>query len=429
MNCEDCQNKFSEFLDDKLHESQRLALEQHISGCADCRRELQMWRRALEALARLPRRAAPDGFASRIVERIGAEAPPRRRRVLRFVPQAVAAAALVLVTVALTLHFGARERAQETAVPRVAMLHQKAEATEAETKAVELKKTEGRVATGALSVATEKHLRRVQPGARRNAAFGYAGDETERRGKPELGAEAEGAREKGMAGAGAPSKEMARASAGLLEQLKQEERRPAAVFSQIAGATDKKALPLEPPQQILTIASEEPMTTLRRAVRAANENGVSVRLVVAMEDVERPSEMELALKVPVNQYGPLLRAITRLAPPQQQRLSNTAVARGEFFQDRLDEYNAYVRRLPVTKKRGGMAVFAPQDADRLVHRDRARKAAEEEVQPAPMRLAREHPAGGRAGPEPVREVNLLIRLVQLRKQPEREPEKGKEPGK
>lgn len=50
MNCKECQKSIHQYLDDEL-EPQRLAeIEAHLAKCHNCSREVENWRRCLDAL-------------------------------------------------------------------------------------------------------------------------------------------------------------------------------------------------------------------------------------------------------------------------------------------------------------------------------------------------------------------------------------------
>jgi anti-sigma factor RsiW len=60
---------FSSYLEGDLPEAERLALEQHLGTCAQCRAELEAFRRTVGGLGAL-RRPAPELFLPRIQRQI-----------------------------------------------------------------------------------------------------------------------------------------------------------------------------------------------------------------------------------------------------------------------------------------------------------------------------------------------------------------------
>ena len=68
MNCADSRDSFSAYLDDALPPGERVALEGHLAGCGECRRELERFRQTLTLLHRVERPRAPAGFVDRVLE-------------------------------------------------------------------------------------------------------------------------------------------------------------------------------------------------------------------------------------------------------------------------------------------------------------------------------------------------------------------------
>jgi anti-sigma factor RsiW len=58
-------DRFSEYLDGELTNAERATVEAHLAQCAECRRELEAWRRMVGAVGELPAEPAPAGFAAR----------------------------------------------------------------------------------------------------------------------------------------------------------------------------------------------------------------------------------------------------------------------------------------------------------------------------------------------------------------------------
>lgn len=111
MTCHDARELFSALLDDALHASERAALDTHLAGCAECRRELERFRGTVALLHAVEPARAPAGFVDRVLA--AARPAPWHRRLARavFLPWPVKlpleAAAIVLVGAAVALVFRA----------------------------------------------------------------------------------------------------------------------------------------------------------------------------------------------------------------------------------------------------------------------------------------------------------------------------------
>jgi len=96
-------DRLSDYLDGELPEAERIALEQHLAACADCRTTMAGLRRVVH-LAREASTVAPGDLWPGIAARIGASTSPvrsldahrARRRVAFTLPQLAAAAALLV---------------------------------------------------------------------------------------------------------------------------------------------------------------------------------------------------------------------------------------------------------------------------------------------------------------------------------------------
>lgn len=67
----------SAFVDNALNEDERTLFEEHLAGCADCRREVDEFRALKIRMAEAPRRSMPPALRSRIARRAR---PPAWRR-------------------------------------------------------------------------------------------------------------------------------------------------------------------------------------------------------------------------------------------------------------------------------------------------------------------------------------------------------------
>jgi len=100
VTCHEARELFSAFVDDELDPRERSALDAHLVGCADCRRELDRFGRTVSLVQALPPERAPAGFVDRVVTR--ARPAPWPVRLVRglFVPWTklpLEAAAILLV--------------------------------------------------------------------------------------------------------------------------------------------------------------------------------------------------------------------------------------------------------------------------------------------------------------------------------------------
>ncbi len=105
MNCRECQNNLSDYLDDRLDQARRDHIDAHRRECAECERAYRLVRRTAEVLAAEGVAEPPDDLAARAA-RAALTAEPRGARSFfeRWIPvawptAAVAAAAAILLLV------------------------------------------------------------------------------------------------------------------------------------------------------------------------------------------------------------------------------------------------------------------------------------------------------------------------------------------
>ena len=70
MTCDETRELLSALLDEALDTGERAAVEAHLAGCPDCRRELDGLRATRGLLARVERARAPVGFVDRVMTRV-----------------------------------------------------------------------------------------------------------------------------------------------------------------------------------------------------------------------------------------------------------------------------------------------------------------------------------------------------------------------
>ena len=79
MSCHDARERLSELIDDALDPGTRAAVDAHVSGCPECRRELDRLERTVVLLRAVEPVRAPVGFVDRVVA--AAKPVPWYRRV------------------------------------------------------------------------------------------------------------------------------------------------------------------------------------------------------------------------------------------------------------------------------------------------------------------------------------------------------------
>jgi hypothetical protein len=185
-----------------------------------------------------------------------------------------------------------------------------------------------------------------------------------------------------------------------------EQRRGRLVFEQMAPGDEPALRAEEQPDQILTVEAERPLEVAQRAVRLANDNGLRANLALAWSE-RAEEEVQLELSVPPGRYEDFLFQVSRIAPPENQRFSNTAAAEHDsYFRDLERRYRGAQRVAGRLREQAGEREEKAPEADiqgaaafeeaRILH-DRVLQ------RPAEMQqLEREHRA---------RAVRLLIRLV------------------
>jgi len=99
MDCAEVREEFSALLDGELTPEARVAIEAHLSECAECLRELDRFKRVDAAYRALPQHRAPADFEQRVAGALRPKAIRLRRPALRHrrVWPLLAAAAMVLV--------------------------------------------------------------------------------------------------------------------------------------------------------------------------------------------------------------------------------------------------------------------------------------------------------------------------------------------
>ncbi len=370
--CTHFRERFSEYLDGLLTHGELAEVDAHLADCPDCRRELERWRATLQAVGGLPRRAAPEGFRGRVMARLpleaapgGQPAPPQRRdrpRLFSLYLRAMPVAAMLLLVfgvVAVVQRNGAltpRPRLVAQAPLTEAAAQAGPVAPAAPARDVVVTTSAGVPAGGpAMGYGNGGGGYAFRPAAREDESAGSARNEPRLGGRVATGQQNDELARRGDLGA-------ARAAIGTTYALKGQAAASEAMPSMRAAAPlagnelvfrQTQALPraVERPEQVLTLYSADPADLIRRAIEAANGQGLEVTLVF------RPGgRADISVQVPPARYEPLVTALSNLAAPESQSLSNSALAQGDFFRKALDDYNASNRLRQ--KEQQGQAMLA-----------------------------------------------------------------------
>ncbi len=447
--CEQCRARLSEYLDGELTEREQVAVEAHLGECADCRRELALLGQTVRTVVDLPARVPRSGFAERVVQlvRAGTSAPERRPVVVlwrRLLP--VAAMLTLVVGLIFTVQRGGLVE-EGIEGRQVAMAPPPTAAADGMARPVSLEEP-------ALSTPAEDAM--SLPGFALGRVGGpeMAGAEpTSRRGMIDTAAEAPAtAAIAGRRSAGVPLARPEEAAGERVEArleaappalswegfresdeglIRADAEAPELVFTQMMPKGSARVR--GPAQQIFTLTAEDPTDLMRRAVAVANINGVAATL--SFREVGADGGVDVHLIVPVSQYDALLSGLVRLAPPENQALANTLVAKGEFFRIALKNYDAY-RGSQVRARRARAAEEKEAAGRDLAQAGAAGERAKGEALPSGMPAARAAAAaaaadrmaelektrvarqyGGGAG-QREEAINLIVRVTRQSRRPQ-----------
>ncbi len=119
MTCDDARELFTALGDGALDAAEHAALEAHLAGCADCRREWERFRSTVALVRSLEPPRAPAGFVDRVVAAAYPVRWPRRLARALLLPWPIkvplGAAAIILMGVAVSLVFRATPELQQAA--------------------------------------------------------------------------------------------------------------------------------------------------------------------------------------------------------------------------------------------------------------------------------------------------------------------------
>ncbi len=116
MNCNEVNDYLSLYIDDELSEEEKKSMDEHLKNCPDCSKELEEYRKIIQALRELPDEEPPAGYCKRLNEKLlnikpdeideikeeteiqdAVITPMKRNRISRWVKYGGLAAALVLI--------------------------------------------------------------------------------------------------------------------------------------------------------------------------------------------------------------------------------------------------------------------------------------------------------------------------------------------
>jgi len=70
MNCDEIKNLLSLYIDDELDEEERLLVEEHLQKCEECKKELEEYKKIIQALKNIPDEEPPLGYCKRLHEKL-----------------------------------------------------------------------------------------------------------------------------------------------------------------------------------------------------------------------------------------------------------------------------------------------------------------------------------------------------------------------
>jgi len=122
MNCKHARKLYAAFWDDETTQAEREWLEGHFTSCPTCRREYEQYARTLELMGSLPRIEPAAELPERVLQRVRRaetvpDAMPAARPLWVPIGSAVAACALLALTLAGPWTGGSRETGTASRVP------------------------------------------------------------------------------------------------------------------------------------------------------------------------------------------------------------------------------------------------------------------------------------------------------------------------
>lgn len=105
MNCKRIKTLLNSYLDGELDSSLRKEMEAHVRKCSACKRELEELRKVISRVKDLPDIEVPEGFYSKVQQRILKTSPKPERRFFGVSLQMAATAAVIVLAVVIVKNF------------------------------------------------------------------------------------------------------------------------------------------------------------------------------------------------------------------------------------------------------------------------------------------------------------------------------------
>lgn len=99
MNCTDCQNQFSDFIDDEISLKMARTVESHLAGCPACAAELQLFKQTVHTLHTFPTAKVPADFLIGINEKLSPQPFAKLKALFSFLADNKLTATATLATV------------------------------------------------------------------------------------------------------------------------------------------------------------------------------------------------------------------------------------------------------------------------------------------------------------------------------------------
>jgi len=447
MDCEKYQQRLNEYIDNRLPEDGKAAVEEHLSECADCREELDRLQKTVEMVSSLQRHSAPAGFADGVSIAIRRQESmkleePEQSKIVSLMPlfSGVAAAFLIALGIAYMLGPG-MQKTSDSAAPRRMV------------RALKEPPAGGRAAPQAEG--TPPGMGGMGGGGYggHNGIGGYGGgyggaygggsadstaESLERPPMPEkqngMAATKESFSEKMKVQDHLPPREAAKAAGTerrtFLSASKMEPEK-SAVFSQLVEIKAPEDLHRRRPDRVLTLRAREPLEAVRQVVNVANKQQIGVQLRFVTSRRRGRNELEVAMEVPHRVYNVLAHDLAQVFGMKPEDL----LRRGLALSDRMTEYEyggsgraeagepvlalGQKPRLEKTRQRGekeaetGMREEGSENSKVMAEESHEeKKAAKDKLEPA----------------EEDRRINFLVRVVEEREDAQVDTEEaGSEP--
>lgn len=105
MNCQQAQERFSEFLDKTLNQEEAAAVRSHLDACAECQAEFRDFEKTVASLQSMGEVEPPAGFTDRVMDAVVADQAVVRRKKIQIVVLRTAASLAAAVVLMFTVRF------------------------------------------------------------------------------------------------------------------------------------------------------------------------------------------------------------------------------------------------------------------------------------------------------------------------------------